>query len=143
MSLSKKLVEVRNTGDYSQLVEQIPYARMIGMQCQQLGDDALFILPENKANVGNPMLPAIHGGVIGGFMETAAAMHLLLFMEEPRVPKIIDFSLDYLRSGKLKDTFAECSVCRQGRRVANVSITAWQSHRDSPIATARAHFRLT
>ena len=134
--------DARTSGDYHQLVNAIPYAVMIGMTCQSTEEGALFLLPENKQNVGNPLIPALHGGVVGGFMEMAAALHLILFMDEPKLPKIIDFSLDYLRAGKLRDTWAECEVCRQGSRVANVTITAWQEQKTIPIATARAHFRI-
>jgi len=63
-------------------------------------------------------------------------------MDTAAIPKMIDFSLDYLRAGRHQDTFAECQVWRQGSRVANVAITAWQTERISPIATARAHFLL-
>lgn len=129
----------RHTKEYGRLIEKIPYARMIGMQW----DNDLFILPNKVSNIGNPLLPALHGGVIGGFMELSAALYLMLFLEEPRLPKIIDFSIDYLRSGQPRDTFAQCEVCRQGARVANVAVTAWQSKRELPIAIARAHFKLT
>lgn len=101
-----------------------------------------FVCRPNRDNIGNPLLPAIHGGVIAGFMELAAALHLLVFTGSPGVPKIIDFSLDYLRAGQFRDTYAKCQVCRQGRRVANVAITAWQSTEAEPIATARAHFKI-
>ncbi|MGI9283483.1 MAG: PaaI family thioesterase [Endozoicomonas sp.] len=136
------LLQARATSDYSNLTELLPYAKKIGMRCQSLGDDALFVLPENKGNTGNPVLPALHGGVLGGFMEMSAAIHLMLFMDEPKIPKIVDFSIDYLRSSRIQDVFAECRVVRQGSRIANVSITAWQSRRETPVATARGHFRL-
>ncbi|WP_252179531.1 PaaI family thioesterase [Endozoicomonas sp. 4G] len=136
------LLQVRASSDYSNLTDLLPYARKIGMRCQSLGDDALFVLPGNSENTGNPVLPALHGGVLAGFMEMSAAIHLMLFMDEPGIPKIVDFSIDYLRSSRIKDVFAECNVIRQGSRIANVSITAWQSRRETPVATARAHFRL-
>ena len=69
-------------------------------------------------------------------------LHLLMFMGSPHLPKIIDFSIDYLRAGHYRDTFAACQVWRQGRRVANVSITAWQTNQAEPIATARCHFKI-
>jgi acyl-coenzyme A thioesterase PaaI-like protein len=59
-----------------------------------------------------------------------------------KYPKIIDFSLDYLRAGMDQDTYAFCRVTRQGGRVANVEVQAWQTDRDKPIALARAHFLL-
>jgi acyl-coenzyme A thioesterase PaaI-like protein len=138
----EQLQQARAQGDYAALLELIPYAKLIGVECSRLGDELLFRLPANKDNIGNPLLPAIHGGVIAGFMELAAALHLLVFTGSPGVPKIIDFSLDYQRAGQFRETYAKCQVCRQGRRVANVAITAWQSTQAEPIATARAHFTI-
>ena len=141
-SFKEQLQLAHERGDYGVLLQRIPYAALIGVECSRVGDELLFRLPANKDNIGNPLLPAIHGGVIAGFMELAAALHLLVSTGSPGVPKIIDFSLDYLRAGQFRDTWARCQVCRQGRRVANVAITAWQSTEAEPIATARAHFKL-
>ena len=137
-----RLEQAHERGDYEALLNLIPYAKLIGIECTRLGDELLFRLPANKDNIGNPILPALHGGVIAGFMELSAALHLLIFTGSPEVPKIIDFSLDYLRAGHFRDTWARCQVARQGRRVANVAITAWQSTEAEPIATARAHFKI-
>jgi acyl-coenzyme A thioesterase PaaI-like protein len=143
MSFETILKQARLDGDFKPLVAAIPYAGLIGLQFQRFGKDVLFQLPKNDDNIGNPILPAIHGGVIGGFMELSASLHLLMTMETLAMPKMIDFSLDYLRAGRHQDTFAECQVWRQGSRVANVAINAWQAERTTPIATARAHFLLT
>ena len=137
-----RLEQAHERGNYGALLGLIPYAKLIGIECTRQGDELLFRLPANKDNIGNPILPALHGGVIAGFMELSAALHLLVFTDAPGVPKIIDFSLDYLRAGQFRDTYATCRVWRQGRRVANVAITAWQSTSTEPIATARAHFKI-
>lgn len=134
--------QAHDSGDYEPLIDAVPYAKLIGIQVQALGDEVLFRLPMSPDNIGNPVLPAIHGGVIAGFMEQAAMLHLMIFMNSPEFPKIIDFSIDYLRAGLKKDTYASCQVWRQGRRVGNVAITAWQNRSNEPIATARAHFKL-
>ena len=137
-----RLEQAHERGNYGALLDLIPYAKLIGIECTRQGDELLFRLPANKDNIGNPILPALHGGVIAGFMELSAALHLLVLTGAPGVPKIIDFSLDYLRAGQFRDTYATCRVWRQGRRVANVAITAWQSTSTEPIATARAHFKI-
>ncbi|MAD46874.1 MAG: thioesterase [Oceanospirillaceae bacterium] len=142
MSFEQRLRAAQQSGDFEPLIADIPYARLIGLQLQRFGKDVLFCLPKNEDNIGNPILPAIHGGVIGGFMELSASLQLMMNMDTAAIPKMIDFSLDYLRAGRHQDTFAECQVWRQGSRVANVAITAWQTERISPIATARAHFLL-
>ena len=130
----------QETGDFSRLLGSIPYAGFIGLECDRFGDDLIFRLPKKEENLGNPILPAIHGGVIGGFMELSALIYLMMSQEALRMPRIVDFSLDYLRAGLDRETFAECQLTRKGNRVANEKITAWQKSRSQPIATARAHF---
>ncbi|MEB0078941.1 PaaI family thioesterase [Pseudomonas sp. CCI3.2] len=134
--------QAHQQNSYEALFELIPYARLIGIECTRQDGALIFRLPANSDNIGNPLLPAIHGGVIAGFMELAAAMHLLIATDSGAVPKIIDFSVDYLRAGHVRDTYAQCQVWRQGRRVANVAVTAWQTLSAEPIATARAHFKI-
>lgn len=142
MDLHELMVQAREKRNFQDLISAIPYARLIGMSCINLGEELVFILPENSDNIGNPTLPAIHGGVIGGFMENAAIFQVLGKIETNRIPKVVDFSLDYLRPGRFQDTFATCEVVRQGRKVVNVSVTAWQVRRNEPIANARTHLLL-
>lgn len=134
--------DVRKTGDFQCLIGSVPYAGFIGFSIEQAESGRVYVLQERDSNIGNPILPAIHGGVIGGFMELAAGLHLLLEQPVLKFPKIVDFSLDYLRAGKKQVTYAECTITRQGSRVANVEVKAWQSSPDMPIALARAHFLL-
>lgn len=140
MNLGELLEKDPSPQTLSEWLQRIPYARYLGMRAQLVDQQIVFLLPENDSLVGNAMLPAIHGGVVGGFMEQAAALHLIAKMEQPVVPKTINFSLDYLRPTRLRDTYAQCTITRQGRQVANVSINAWQEDKDSPCAIARAHF---
>ena len=142
MELKEIMLKAHETGDYSAVIKTIPYAVTLGVECERFGDEVLFKLPRKKSNIGNPILPAIHGGVIGGFMEISAVLHLMMFQDTPKSPKIVDISLDYLRAGLDRDTYVECQLTRQGSRVANVIVTAWQKSRTEPIALARAHFLL-
>ncbi|MCP4842916.1 MAG: PaaI family thioesterase [Halieaceae bacterium] len=121
-------------------LEKIPYAVYLGMEAELHDNDILFRLPPDDKLIGNASLPAIHGGVVGAFMELAGSIHLVAHMKKPVLPKIINFSLDYLRASRLQDTWARCEVIRQGRQIANVTVTAWQEDPANPNATARAHF---
>ena len=118
-------------------LEKVPYASYLGIDAQVHGNEILFILQGNEKLIGNPTLPAIHGGVVGAFMEQAAAFHLVAKMDEPVLPRIINFSLDYLRPTRLRDTYAQCTLTRQGRFIANVSVKAWQEHSDKPNAKSK------
>ncbi len=142
MKLGERLLKARENREFARLLHEIPYARLIGMSCIPIGSSLLFTLPPNHDNVGNPSLPALHGGVIAGFMEMSASLHILLTQNTTTVPKVVNFAIDYLRPGRLQESYAECQVIRQGKKIINVSITAWQDYRDKPIATARVHLLL-
>ncbi len=122
------------------LIEALPYARLLGIEFVEDATELQFKMPTRQSNMGNPTLPALHGGAVGGFMEMSAALHLLMTMETLKVPRVVDFSIDYVRAGRMEDTFAQCDVVRQGKRLVNVAIKAWQGNPEAPIATARAHF---
>ena len=133
----------REQHDCTALLGLVPYAAYLGLR-MDLGDPAAPVLrlPFKPSLIGNSALPAIHGGVVASFMESAALMHLLLVLDERRVPKSIDFSIDYLRSAHAEEAYAACAVERLGRRVAQVQIRCWQADPAKPVALARAHFLL-
>ena len=58
----------------------------------------------------------------------------------PRLPKTIDFTVDYLRSGLPRDAYARARVVRSGRRYASVHVEAWQDNRARLFAQATGHF---
>ena len=142
MNLDAIISECKQANDYETLIRAIPYARTIGMRCLRAGDEVIFTLPARKENIGNPTLPAIHGGVLGGFIEQSAIIRILMLLEKPNFPKVIDLSIDYLSAGHFQETYAECVVLRMGRRIANVSVSVWQTQKAKPIATARVHLLL-
>ncbi len=142
MRLDQELIKARENREFERLIREIPYARLIGMSCIPIGNSLLFTLPPNQSNIGNTTLPALHGGVIAGFMEMSASLHLLLTQNTTTVPKVIDFAIDYLSPGRLQESYAECRVIRQGKKIINVSVTAWQDYKEKPMATARVHLLL-
>lgn len=121
----------------------IPYVDYLGIRVAPQGDTPLFRLPFQDKLIGNPQLPALHGGVIAAFAETAATLQLIGSLGGAKFPKGIDFSIDYLRSGRPEETFAACEVVRVGTRAALVQVRCWQKSPSQPIAAARAHFLLT
>lgn len=132
----------RERQDFEPLVQLVPYARFLGVQVALQDHQPQSRLPFRTGLIGNRALPALHGGVTAAFMENAALLHLLLQLDEDRIPKSIDFSIDYLLSGRAEDCYARCEVLRAGSRVAHTMIRCWQSDPARPIAIARAHFLL-
>ena len=129
--------------DLAALLERIPYARFLGLRAELAGDEMTAVLPFGQHLIGNPMLPAIHGGVLGAFMELTALAQLSIAQGQARQPKPIDVTVEYLRSARPVTTFARAEVRKLGRRIANVHVEAWQDARASPVAFLRGHFLVT
>ena len=125
------------------ILARIPYARFLGVRMELHGDEMTGVLPYAEHLIGNPGLPALHGGVIGAFMEMTALLQLSIVESLTRQPRPVDVSIDYLRSGRPVDTYARALIKKVGRRIANVQVEAWQEARAAPIAALHGHFLLT
>ena len=140
------LAELREQGraqDMQALVEHLPYARFLGITVDRKGNEITTILPFSDHLVGNTQLRALHGGVIGAFLEITSIVQLLFDTSCERLPKTIDISIDYLRSGRPAETYGRAIVTRHGRRVANVRTEIWQESRSAPVAASHGHYLLT
>lgn len=85
----------------------------------------------------------LHGGAIAGLLEFAAYATLRHAMGERQTGmKPITVTVDYMRGGGPRDTFAAATVERLGSRIANVEAYAWQTERSAPIASAQMNFLL-
>lgn len=140
MTLVEKLAEARASGDYQALLEAVPYSTFLGLSARLEGSELITTMTYAPHLIGNPTLPALHGGTLGALLESAAIFELLVRAETIVLPKTITLTVDYLRSGKPVDTHAHATVTRQGRRVTNVRVEAWQDSRAVPVATANAIF---
>ncbi len=142
MTLADGIRAAQASGDLQPLIEAVPYFRWLKLRVERHGEELVTILPFQDMLIGNPMLPALHGGITGALLESAAMISLIGAMEKPKLPRIINITVDYLRPGRPLDCLATGLVTKQGRRVANVRALAWQGDREKLIATASAHFMM-
>jgi uncharacterized protein (TIGR00369 family) len=116
-----------------------PFARWLGIR---VADDGTLVMPFSQKIIGNPMLPAIHGGMTGAFLETAAVMEVMRELGISSLPKPIGLTVNFLRSGRALDSYANVEIVKQGRRVVAFEARAWQDDPAKPIASAFGHFML-
>ncbi len=153
-----QVVKERRDAALRALVEGVPYIGFLGIRFDRRGDELTAILPFDEKLIGNPLLPALHGGVTAAFLEVAAIIELawtLLWEEmergriDPaapdmlralRLPRTIDLTVDYLRPGLPRDAYARARVNRSGRRYASVHVEAWQDNRARLFAQGTGHF---
>ena len=124
------------------ILATLPYARFLGLKTFVSGDEVTVIMPFADKLIGNPMLPALHGGSTAALLEMTAMAQLALAFPSPRLPRPINVTVAYLRTGRPIDVFARARISRAGRRLAHVQAEAWQEERSQPIASLTAHFLL-
>lgn len=130
------------------LANNFPFCRTMGIGFHY--DEARNLIGEMPFQphlIGNPLVPALHGGGIAGFMEATALASLVAIKAEEdeqlafeKLPKTINVTADYLRPGLSKDSFARATIHRMGRRYASVHVLAWQDDASKPIAENVGHF---
>ncbi len=140
MTLLEQMTAAKASQDYQRLIDLIPYAGFLGLTAAMQGGELITTMRYGDHLIGNPALPALHGGTLGALLESAAIFELLWRAETIVLPKTITITVDYLRSAGPVDTHARGIVTRHGRRVANVRVEAWQGDRAAPVATAHAIF---
>ena len=116
-----------------------PFARCLGIR---IAEDGTLMMPFSPKIIGNPILPAIHGGMTGAFLETTAIVGVIRELGIATLPKPIGLTINYLRSGRALDSYANVSIVKQGRRVVAFEARAWQDDPEKPIASAFGHFML-
>ena len=119
-----------------------PYANLLRIE---FADDAngrqRIVLPFHDDVVGRPGM--LHGGAIAGLLEFSAFTTLRAALDDDQVVmKPVTVTVDYMRGGMARETYAEAVIERLGNRIANVEAIAWQRDRAKPIAAARINFLL-
>ena len=118
-----------------------PFAQLLQLRVEEIDDGPLFVMPFHDDVIGRPGY--LHGGAIAGLLEFAAFTGLARAIGDPQVAmKPITVTIDYMRGGTARDTFAAAVVERLGGRIANVEAIAWQKDRTRPIAAERVNFLL-
>ena len=152
-----QVIKTRRDAALAALVGGVPYIQFLGIQFDRRGDELTVVLPYDEKLIGNPTLPALHGGVTAAFLEVTALIELswaslwddlesgridpvaVAAGRLPPLPKTIDFTVDYLRAGLPRDCYARAKVNRSGRRYASVQVEAWQDNRARPFALGSVH----
>ena len=124
------------------LADSIPYARFLGITAVEESGVVTTRLPYREPLVGNRNLPAIHGGVLGAFLELTSMVQLLHEGAYAHLPKTVDISFQYLRSAGPHDMYGRAHITRRGRRIASVRAEMWQQEPEKLTTLAYGHFLL-
>lgn len=132
--------------NFDQLVvffeQDVPFNRLLGMKVTHIEEGFVRtrVAPQ-PAHVGNPALPAMHGGVISSLADAAGGLAVYSSLDPGHGCSTVDLRVDYLRRGD-PGVALECEtrVVRAGNRVAVTDSTVRQGER--VVATARAVYNI-
>lgn len=129
--LSKHLEMVRL------LFEQvIPFNRHLGMTLGHVEPGLVQLhLPFREEFIGNPEVPALHGGVISALLDTAGGAAVWSRIEANDRVSTVDLRVDYLRPGRPLPLIGQGRVVRLGNRVGVAELRAFHpGAEDKPVA---------
>lgn len=121
-----------------------PYARALDMRIEGLHDGLpLIAMPFDNRVQGRPGF--LHGGAISGLLEMsaiAAISHALGERGDAATFKQVNVTVDFMRGGTMRTSYAVGTITRLGRTMANVESRAWQDDPAKPMAIATLHYLL-
>lgn len=104
------------------LIRIPPFHHWLGVRAVACGPGrAVLRIPPNPDFVGNPLIPAIHGGIVAALVDLAGGAALYVDLQFPT--PTIDMRVDYLKPALAgKALVAEAVVKQRGRTVAFVDV---------------------
>lgn len=124
----------------NEIVAGMPYARFLGIETIEEATGLLTRMAFRQQLVGNRRLQALHGGVVGAFLEMAAIIELVHETQGERIPRPINFNVNYLRTAGPANSVARAEVVKLGKRIAHVRVVGWQDDPSKPFASGYGNF---
>lgn len=125
--------------------EMIPYNRYLGVKLAAVHKGfARLEVPFRDELVGDPLRPALHGGVLSALADTAGGAAVWAGIEDERARlSTIDLRIDYLRPARLLTVVAEATVVRLGNRVGVADVRMFHPDaEDHTIATGKGVYNI-
>lgn len=120
----------------AQLFESTPYVKLLGMRFQSVENGLVVMeVPFREELVGNPELPALHGGVISSLLDTCGGAAVWSLLGPGDRVSTVDLRVDYLRPGQSEILIGVGRVIRVGNRVGVAELKAYHPDaEDRPVA---------
>ncbi len=131
---------------FAEFVEKhVPFNAFLGVRVTGLrAGKARFEVPWRAEFIGDPVRPAMHGGVISAVADACGGFAVWSELEPVRHRvSTIDLRVDYLRPGQPETLVAEATVLRVGGHVGVADVRLFHpSGPEQTIATAKGVYAI-
>ncbi|MHB8584730.1 MAG: PaaI family thioesterase [Thermoplasmatota archaeon] len=119
-------------GSIHDLIQVPPFHAWLGVRLESVSEErATLRVPYRPELIGNPLIPAIHGGILAALIDLAGGV--VLFAQLGIPTPTIDMRIDYLRPALAElDLVAEARAVSVGATIAYVDIEVRQIGRGQP-----------
>jgi len=124
--------------------EYIPFNKFLGFRATRIEPGRARIeVGWRDEFVGDPMRPAMHGGLISALADTAGGMAVWSRLDPGARVSTIDIRIDYLQPGKLETVAADADVVRVGNHVGVADVRVFHpSDEEKTIAVAKGVYAI-
>lgn len=126
--------------------EMIPFNRYLGVRVGRVEKGLCRLeIPFREELIGDPLRPALHGGVLSALADAAGGGAVWTGIEDDRARvSTIDLRIDYLRPARLETIVAEATVVRLGNRVGVADVRLFHPDKESEtVATGKGVYNVT
>lgn len=121
----------------------IRFNAFLNMKVEELRPGhAKLRIPFREELIGDPLRPALHGGVVSALLDTAGGIAAFTAVRPGDLLSTVDLRVDYLRPAGLHDLVAVGKVLRIGNRVAVCDIVAYQDDPERHVATGKGVYNV-
>ncbi|MFH2010237.1 MAG: hotdog fold thioesterase [bacterium] len=124
--------------------QKIPFNRFLGVTVRQFDSGLVQLeLPARDEFIGNPMLPALHGGVISSLLDTAGGGAVWSQVGNGEAVSTVDLRVDFLRPGRQLPLVGQGKVVRLGNKVGVTELRAFHpGAQDKPVAAGMGVYNI-
>jgi uncharacterized protein (TIGR00369 family) len=124
----------------------IPFNVFLGVKVIHVDKNSCKLeIPFRPELVGDPVRPALHGGVLSALADAAGGGAMWVGIEDPRARvSTIDLRIDYLRPARLEPVVADAHIVRLGKRVGVADVRLYNTPApEVTIATGKGVYNIT
>lgn len=114
----------------------------LNISVEKFGAPMEFRMAFNELQVGNPIIRALHGGIVSTFLQTCGRYTAFSVVEPETQVLISSIHVNYLNSTKPEDMICTVDVEKAGRRLLFLEATGWQSDKTRKVARAAIGVRV-